>query len=132
MTTETERTALAGLRVLVVEDELVIAMLLEDMLEELDANVVGPVKSPEDAVSAITSEPPDAATLDVNMGGRRSYAAAAALRARSIPFVFVTGYSKIPDCPHEFRNVPKLTKPFRLSELASVLETALAQAQTPP
>jgi CheY-like chemotaxis protein len=123
-----EHGNLAGLRVLVADDEVMVAMLLKGMLTALDAEVVGPVNSTETALRAIEEEALDAATLDVNMRGSRIYKAAAALRQRGIPFIFVTGYGDLSDCPESLRDVPRLTKPFRLKDLAAALEGVIGQA----
>ena len=124
-----KRGALADCRVLVLEDESVIAMLIEDMLEELDAEIVGPVASTEAALQAIEDQPPDAATLDISLGGRRAYKAAQELHARSIPFIFVTGYGVRADCPENLSDVLWLKKPFSLDQLATALELVLEQGK---
>lgn len=119
---------LAGRKVLVVEDEIVIAMLLEDFVEELGGGIVGPVGSTTGAVKLIETEEIGAATLDINIADGSVYEAAAALTSRSIPFVFVSGYSELPDCPPEFRDTPRLKKPFTLDELAAVFSKAIPPA----
>ena len=124
-----KRGALANCRVLVVEDESVIAMLIEDMLEELDAEIVGPVASSEAALQSIEDQPPDVATLDVSLGGRPAYKAAEELRARSIPFIFVTGYGVRADCPENLSDALWLKKPFTLDQLAAALEAVLKQGE---
>jgi len=116
---------LEGQRILVVEDEVIIAMLIEDFVEELGGGIVGPVGSASSAVKLIESEDICAATLDVNIADGSVYDAAAALRSRSIPFVFVTGYSDLPDCPPEFLDAPRLKKPFTLDQLADVLSQSI-------
>lgn len=116
---------LEGFRVLVVEDEVIIAMLLEDFVEELGGEVVGPVQSASRAMKLIETEEIGAATLDVNVAGGNVYDAAAALESRSIPFVFVTGYSGLPGCPTEFTDTPTLKKPFTLDELAAVFDAVI-------
>ena len=112
---------LSGLRVLVAEDELVIALLVEDVLVSYGAEVIGPFASADEALRAIVEAPPDAATLDVNLNGARVYPAARELQRLSVPFIFVTGYRNLPDCPAELAEVPRVTKPFRPQELASTL-----------
>lgn len=120
-----KRNALADRRVLVVEDESIIAMLIEDMLEELGAEVVGPVASTKAALQAIEDQSPDVATLDISLVGHRAYRAAEELRARSIPFVFVTGYGVRDDCPENLSAALWLKKPFTLDQLATALEVVL-------
>ena len=80
-------------RVLVVEDEFVIALEVEDALRR--AGVVGPAATPEDAARLAPEEPLDAAVLDVELRGGRVFPAADALAHRSVPFVFLTGYTPV-------------------------------------
>ncbi len=99
-------------RILVVEDEYLIAMSLQDALENAGSVVVGPVSSVDKAIKAIESEPHiDAAVLDVNLGGALAYPVADMLIARKIPFVFTSGYednvlrsryAQIKNCPKPY------------------------------
>lgn len=125
MTDQADEELLGGRRVLVVEDEIVIAMLLEDFVEELGGGVVGPVGSADRAMKLIETEEIGVATLDVNIADGNIYDAAAALNSRSIPFVFVTGYSELPESLSEFCGMPRLKKPFTLEELADVFGKAI-------
>jgi PAS domain S-box-containing protein len=79
-------------RVLLVEDESLIAMMMDQMLRELAVDVVGPFGSVREAVAAIEREPIDAGILDINLGGEMAYPIARLLQARNVPFVFMTGY----------------------------------------
>lgn len=108
------------LRVLVVEDEVAVAMLIEDMLEELGHAVVGPLASVEQALAAIEREGADCAILDVNLRGVPAYPIADALRARGIPYAFSTGYGAAA-LRKEDLDSPVLQKPFRSSDLAGVI-----------
>lgn len=98
------RGVLAGKRVLVVEDEAVVALMMAELLGALGARVVGPVSSLRDALQAPT-EDIDVAVLDVNLDGEMVYPLAAALRQKKIPFILVTGYdaesvgARMPDAP---------------------------------
>lgn len=83
--------ALAGKRILVVEDEVLIAFALEDLLLQLECVVIGPAHSLADALELLDRQPLDAALLDVNLDGVRSYRLAERLAERGVPFVFVTG-----------------------------------------
>src|ERR1700692_3817867 len=87
-------SSFAGRRILVVEDEMIVAWLLEDMLADLGCAVVGPAVSINQALAMIDAEAIDAAVLDVNLNGQVSYPIADALAARGVPFVFSTGYAK--------------------------------------
>jgi len=120
--------ALAGLRILVLEDEMLVAMLVEDMLAELGCVVVGPASSVTEALALLAAGPVDSALLDVNLShGGSGYAVADALAARAIPFAFVTGYGRISlRAPH--RDRPVLQKPFRMEALSRVLATLAAAA----
>ncbi len=118
--------SLEGLRLLVVEDEAMVAMLVEDMLGELGCVVVEVAPSVKKAVAiASASEIPiDGAVLDVNVGGEKVFPVADALAARGIPFVFATGYGHSalegPYAGHEL-----IAKPFRLNGLRQALSNWL-------
>jgi CheY-like chemotaxis protein len=117
---------LAGRRVLVVEDEMIVAWLLEDMLTELGCVVIGPAGSVKQAVAMIDAQAIDAALLDVNLDGEMSYPVADALVVRGVPFVFSTGYDK-DRLLDGYRTFPVLQKPYHQSELSD----ALAKLWTP-
>ncbi len=105
-----------GLRVLLVEDENMVALLLEDFLAELGHTVVGPVARLDKALETAQREAFDIAILDVNINGEESYPIADALAARGIPFIFATGYDKKSlSAPYSDR--PTLQKPFQRHDL---------------
>lgn len=109
-------------RVLVVEDELFVAMLVEDLLIELGCEVVGPASSAREAVAKAAQESFDLALLDVNLGdGETSFATAEILRQRGIPFAFVTGYGDQGVRP-DLRDAPVVSKPIDPWRLAKVIE----------
>jgi CheY-like chemotaxis protein len=87
------RDALMGLRILIVEDEMLVAMLVEEMLKELQCEVIGPVSSVEDAIAAVRAQPLDGALLDMNLRGESSSPAAHECIDRAVPFLLVTGYA---------------------------------------
>jgi CheY-like chemotaxis protein len=119
--------SLFGRRVLVIEDEMIVAMLLEDMLADLGCMVVGPAARVEQALAMIEAFGTlDAAVLDVNLNGQKSYSVADALVARSVPFVFATGYG-LDSLINGYRRVPLLQKPFKLSKLSDALVKLLTQ-----
>ncbi len=120
-----EETALAGRRVLVVEDEAMIAMLVEDMLADFGCVVVGPAQGLEDGLALARSGAEiDAALLDVNLAGQPVFALADALRMRGVPMIFSTGYGE--DGLRDIdRGSPVLQKPFRAADLANALRQAL-------
>ena len=117
----TEDRTLAGLRVLVVEDEMMVAMLIEDFLEKFGCTIVGPVASIAEAIRLATTEAIDGAMLDMNIDGQSIYPVAEELAQRDIPFIFVSGYGK-EHFRSEYNNRPKLSKPFRLLDLRRILE----------
>lgn len=123
---ETEAAGpLSGRRVLVVEDEVAIAMLMEDMLLDLGAEVVGPVARLVEALKVAGSEAVDLAILDVNLGGEPIYPVAEALAARGVPFLFSTGYGS-QGISEEFRERPVLQKPFMQADLERAVSRVLA------
>ena len=111
-----------GLRVLIVEDETMIAMLLESMITDLGHEVAAMAGHKEDAMEAIQTVAFDIAILDVNLAGERSYRIADALIERDIPFVFSTGYGE-GSIEGPYRDQPILNKPFRKRELGEALST---------
>jgi CheY-like chemotaxis protein len=117
---------LSGRRVLVIEDELIILMMIEDMLADLGCESVVTVATVEKALVAIDSQAIDLAMLDMNLNGDKSPAVAEALTARGIPFVYSTGNggSNIRDGYHDR---PVLKKPFRNEELVEILTRLLSR-----
>jgi CheY-like chemotaxis protein len=115
---------LTGKRVLVVEDEAAIAMLLEDMLLDFGCEVVGPAARLTMALEMAQRDAFDVAILDVNVAGDAVYPVAEALAERGLPFVFSTGYGGggIKD---PFRDRPVVQKPFSQQDLKRTLLVAL-------
>jgi CheY-like chemotaxis protein len=111
---------LEGLKILVVEDEFLIATLIEDILETSGCVVAGPVSRLAAAIDAAEREDCAAAVLDVNLAGQRTDPVAEILSRRNIPFLFVTGYAS-DGLPREHAGRPRLHKPFRIGELLRML-----------
>jgi CheY-like chemotaxis protein len=111
-------------RILVVEDELMIRMLLEDMLGELGYTVAAEAARVEEALEAAKTGDFDLAILDVNLNGQPISPVADALVARGTPFVFATGYGER-GLPELYRDRPTLKKPFHLDGLKRMLQSAL-------
>ncbi len=111
---------LAGLRVLVVEDEMMVSMLIEDMLTDLGCIVVGPAARLDEAITLAENEQIDCAVLDVNLGGQPIFPLADILRTKGAPFAFATGYGDA-GLRDVDRGSPVLQKPFRESDLARIL-----------
>jgi CheY-like chemotaxis protein len=118
-------TDLSGLRVLLAEDELHVMLLIEDFLKELGCEVQV-ASTFEAALVAAASADVDAAVLDVNLHGRKSFPAAEALARRHIPIVFSTGYARQGQ-DEPWRDRPWLQKPFAVEQLGQALRRALAQ-----
>ena len=114
-------------RVLVVEDEYLIRMLLEDMLDELGYDLAAGVGTISEASEVASNGDFHAAILDVNLDGQEIYPVADILASRGLPFVFVTGYGErsLSD-PHRGR--PALQKPFQTDQLKNALADLLATA----
>jgi len=115
---------LSGRRVLVVEDESLVAMLLETILEDMGCSPVGPAANVDDGLSMATDEALDAALLDVNVAGRAVFPVADALKARGVPFVFSTGYGE-GGLPDDWRGHPTIQKPFTESAVRDALIKAM-------
>jgi DNA-binding response OmpR family regulator len=111
---------LAGMRVMVVEDEFLIAMLIEDALLEQGCVIVGPFTSVTDALKAAKATPVDLAVLDVNLRGEKVYPVAEVLSARRIPFLLLSGYGS-DAIPAEHPEWQAVSKPFIVTELVAKL-----------
>ena len=114
-------------RILVVEDDFLVATLLEAILESVGWQVVGPVAQLATALDAAATENFDAAVLDVNLGDQTVYPVAEVLEARRVPFVFVTAYGR-GALPPLFCRRPHLGKPFVLGELVGTVARLIAPA----
>jgi DNA-binding response OmpR family regulator len=115
---ETGRDALAGLRILIVEDEFLVAMLVEEMLQKLRCEIVGPVSTLEEAVATVRQNRLDGALLDANLNGKNSSPVADELSGHEVPFILVTGYSGHQGDPPLLKCAPRVRKPINLDELA--------------
>ncbi len=116
---------LTGRRVLVVEDEMMILITLEDMLGDLGCDCVTAAATVEQTLALMQTQSFDAAILDVNLDGDKSYAVADALAARGVPFVFSTGYSDS-GVAEGYRDRPVLRKPYQFAEMADIFARLLA------
>jgi len=117
---------LKGLRVLIIEDESMVAMLMEDMLHDLGCTVVGMVAKFDDALKQATHGPAfDVALLDVNLNGQQTFPVAEALAARGARFIFATGYGE-GILPPSMQGGPILQKPFEQEALERALRRAVA------
>lgn len=113
--------SLAGLRVLVVDDELFVAEHLQMLLEDAGCTVIGPVPTIDKALAAVRSEPLDGVLLDANLNGLSSAPIGEELKRRAVPFVVVTGYGQLPLATPALNDAPRLSKPFDMAEFETVL-----------
>ena len=123
MTTAPAAGALNNVRVLIVEDEALVAMLLENMLEDMGCALAGSAATLDQAVEAATGLELDVAILDMNLAGRPVLPVAEALSGRGKPFIFATGYGE-GGVPEAWRDRPTLQKPFSMRDV----EVALLKA----
>lgn len=117
---------LAGLKVLMIEDEFLVAMMLSDALEDAGAVVVGIASTLSNALTMIDTAAPDLAVVDWNLGGERSDPVARLLIGRGVPFVVSTGYGTAGE---EFAAVPVIAKPYEPAQLVALLADLSAQAR---
>lgn len=114
-------------RILVVEDNFVLAESMRFSLEELGCTVVGPAPTAARALELLALGPVDAAVLDIDLRGRSSAPVAEELARRGTPFVFLTGYESAALLPEAFHSWTRLSKPVDPEELARTLGAELAR-----
>ena len=119
-----EAMRLKGLRVLVVEDEALVALQLEDMLSELGCRVVGPASRVGQGLDLLSTETVDAAVLDLNVAGELVYPVAKSLADQGHPFIFVTGYGAS-GVAADYRDRQILQKPILLGQLRKAMLAAI-------
>lgn len=122
---------LSDMRVLVVEDEMLVMMSIEDMLTDLGCTQIMSASSVDQALIAIQTHSFDAATLDVNLNGTQSYAVAEALVEHGVPFAFSTGYGAR-GMADAFSDWPVLDKPFNFRQLTEVMTALIAPSLSVP
>src|SRR5215831_14237462 len=120
------RVSHAGRRVLIVEDEAMIAGLIEVILREVEWSVVGPVATLERALATIERERLDAALLDVRINGHDAFAAADVLMRRRIPFIFVSGFTRR-QMPPAYQHCAYIAKPFTPDAILALLEEVVGR-----
>ena len=123
----TDQGVAKGCRILVVEDEMMIVILIEDTLLDIGAEVVGPAAGVRPALRLANEAPIDAAILDVNIRGGNSYPVADVLAERGIPFLFCTGYSDWA-LEERHRDRPRLSKPYTAKDLENQVLQLLSEA----
>jgi CheY-like chemotaxis protein len=127
-----EGADLTGRRVLVVEDEFLLAMELEGLLSNRGCDVLGPASSVRQALAVVRDDRPEVAVLDVNLRGERATPVAAALQERGVPFVVITGYSDAQLSEPELRHAPRLDKPVSDRALCRAVAKALQDGNPDP
>ncbi len=115
-------------RILVVDDEPLISMLVEGWLAELGCDVVGPARSVEEGLDLADDGQLDGAILDVNLAGENSYSVANALQEKGVPFAFATGDGSL-DANSGFDDPILLAKPFNFDGVKAVLDKLLASSR---
>ena len=128
MSAEPNEDVLKGAKVLVVEDEAAISMLLEDMLDDFGCEIVGPAARLATALEMAQKETFVVAILDVNVAGEPIYPVAEAIVKRNLPIVFSTGYGGA-GIREPFRDRPVVQKPFSQADLKRTLLAAVAAAR---
>ena len=112
-----------GIRVLIIEDEALVSMMLEEFLEQIGCRTMATASRLDEAILKARSLPLDMALLDVNLAGEASFPVAEILTARDIPFIFVTGYGPL-GLPADMRHIPVLPKPFQMAQLVDAMRMA--------
>ena len=118
------RGILSGRRILVVEDEMLVLMNIEMTLHDLGCSTISAAATVTDALALLATHRFDAALLDVNLGGKKSYPVADVLRKRGIPFAFSTGYGDHGDRA-DLNEVPLLKKPYVPADIEAMLTRLL-------
>ena len=125
MTLSSDASILANRRILLAEDEGLIALDVEAMLQGFGCEVVGPLSDLEDILLAIQAQPLDGALLDVNLRGRQVFDILPEFISRNIPVVLTSGYDDASLFPHAFRELPRICKPFDQNTLHRVCMTTI-------
>jgi len=115
----------AALKILVVEDNYMIATLIEHGLTSAGWRVSGPVPRLAEALDAASRESYDAAVLDINLHNERVFPVADLLSQRNVPYLFVTGYNSV---PAGYAQLPRIVKPFKIDELLCALSKLVKPA----
>jgi DNA-binding response OmpR family regulator len=117
-----------GLRILLVEDDLLIAMEMEEVLRDLGCEVVGPFGRLSDALTATDDEALDGAIIDLNLRGEMSFPLIDTLRRKSVPCLLCSGYADLPEMPSKLGGIPKLAKPCNHEALIAAMRTVFTPA----
>jgi DNA-binding NtrC family response regulator len=118
--------SLAGRRILIAEDEILIALQLETILQELGCQIVGPVTRVDDVRRCLEARSFDGALVDVNLRGEQIFGVLPALIEVGVPFVITSGYDDATLFPPQFRAMPRIAKPFDEAALRRLCLTVFA------
>lgn len=122
-----KRRGIEGARVLLVEDNAMIAMEVAEALDDMGAQVVGPVARLESALRLVEAEPIDVALLDIDLDGTKVWPLAEVLASRGIPFCFASGYDPSLVVPPKLRDRRTLNKPYSLAQVGETLTQLLGR-----
>lgn len=122
---------LSGQRILVVEDEMLLAMMIEDMLADLGCESVSSAATVDQALALIDAQVFDLAMLDMNLNGNDSHPVAEALSARGVPFFYATGNTGH-GLSDGYADRPMLKKPFKYEELVAILTRLQGRGPSSP
>jgi DNA-binding NtrC family response regulator len=123
-------SSIAGLKILVVEDDFLVAKALAEMIESMGAEVVGPASGADEACRMVKRERIDVAILDITLTPGSSAPVARALLYRNRPFIFVTGYGNIQLLPDELRGYIVLAKPVDAETLRAAIANVMRGAES--
>lgn len=125
-------TGLSGFRVLIVEDDFLLASYIAKLLENEGCRIVGLARSVDKALALVDNSMPEAAILDANLAGASTAPVAEALRARGVPFLLVTGYGENDLGAEVLRQAPRLEKPVQAEAMIRTLSALTRWAPRPP
>jgi DNA-binding NtrC family response regulator len=116
-----------GRRILIAEDEAMIALDLENFLQDLGCEIIGPVANVEDVIQQFEAHHPDGALLDINLRGKQVFAVLPQLIEQGLPVIITSGYDDVTLIPQDFRALPRISKPFNQATLRELCVTVFAK-----
>jgi DNA-binding NtrC family response regulator len=116
-----------GRRILIAEDEAMIALDLESVLQDLGCEIIGPVANVEDVVQQFEAHRPDGALLDINLRGKQVFVVLPRLIEYGLPVIITSGYDDVTLIPQDFRALPRISKPFNQTTLRELCVSVFAK-----